>query len=96
MIRFPESVSPLSPGVAAKAERLVNEGRVEFSVDPYGSALTAVRARVKSTSGEVYDVFFDPLGGACRCHASASGRVCSHLAAAMIAYTEQHPPAKEG
>lgn len=91
MIRFPERVSPLSAGIAAKAQRLVDEGRVDFATDPHGSALTAVRASVRSTSGERYDVFFDSLGGACRCQASASGRICSHLAAAMIAYSESKP-----
>lgn len=89
MIRFPESaVLRLGEGVGAKAKRLVDEDRVDFAVDPRGSSLTAVRASVRSTSGERYELFFDSLGGACSCQASASGRVCSHLAAAMIAYEE--------
>lgn len=92
MIRFPfQSTLLLSDGVAAKAQRLVDEGRVDFACDPHGSRLTAVRASVRSTSGERYAVFFDSLGGACGCQAAAAGRVCSHLAAAMIAYTESAP-----
>lgn len=106
MIRFKPAGEWLRDArLAAKVRRLVDEDRVDFAPFDYPYTFRRVppmplayRARVRSTSGQSHDVFFDSEGGACSCRAAATGHLCSHLAAAMVRWHEMTgtPPAPDG
>lgn len=78
-------MTTLGAAKAAKVRRLVDEGRVVFPGGPVTGESPAVKAVVRSTTGRVYEVWFDDEGHLCSC---AARGLCSHAMAAMVAWLE--------